>query len=540
MKMFNVMFSVVIRSLCVVSMIVLSSISCDRKDGGGNDDPSVLVQGSVTRGCIQGIAINGLTGERIPVPYSDGRTKGVFVLVHDRLIPAIPLTSSNTASAAEAHLIGKYYVCDIPLDEYYTIFASIDGFQAFESIVHISSTAAPRAAQAENDLVKSEPTALINFRLYPKGAGTNDLKFVVTFDGAPQKDATVQLRPSGSNFLDLIDSEFFLSPISVGQKPLSATTDEAGEALFSKDELVLGAKYNYIVFPPNNGADRTTVIQEEGKFVVGVRTSDGAAGKSDPYIMYVNLKQPAAKLEIVSRSPADNNNFNPSGIVSFYFNRPIELIPGIQDSISAELSNSHGAELVEDIKNNSATEQVIVEIVGNKLTLAPKFKVNPDPMKEGALSIVYSGVKIRVASSPDLMNSYDLQDIMVYFFGGQDVPPSPQKLEILTGSVVGQGVVNIGSSNVNTALSPIEVKVSDQNGLPYENAKVTFTTASGHGMVKIYGEGGTGSSSCSGKTDDEGKIKVTWIMPGYAGEKTLYVTTDGVKEPVKALATAVE
>jgi len=52
--------------------------------------------------------------------------------------------------------------------------------------------------------------------------------------------------------------------------------------------------------------------------------------------------------------------------------------------------------------------------------------------------------------------------------------------------------------------------------------------------------GGTGESPCYGETDGEGKAKVTWIMPGSSGEKTLFITANNIKEPVKVIATAIE
>ncbi len=378
----------------ITGWILLSSllVSCSGKDSGGESS-----SGLPTIGCFQGVVINGLTAERVALPSDDA--KGLQVLVRDSLRAGTSLVDDV---ASNPLLAGEYYMCDVPLDEEFPVFVTVDGFEPFEGEIKVHSTAASRSPKATADLVKPYPTEIANIRLYPKNTQVKDLEVFVTNNGAPLPGAQVVLRSQGTNFLDPLHVNF-LAPKNSRAPSQTVTTGADGKAVFAAGGLVLGGHYTYTVLPPEGGANQTVAA---GTFIVGLRSE---VADDQPYLLTVNLNQSVGQLAVLSRS-TDNDDPSPTGVVTVYFNREFEIVPGTEDEIKASLGGAVTAELVADDATNKKPDAVTVSIEANKLTLTPVFKTKPDAdvTKEPDLSISYSGMHFRPKASPDTLSVVDL------------------------------------------------------------------------------------------------------------------------------------
>lgn len=395
LKLFTVLF------YCVAISLTLSCKKDEEEGGGGS------ASGKSGKGCIQGVVMNGLTGERVKLPDFDVGV-GIFVLVKNKLISGSPLTIDEEAPEFQQ---GEYSLCGIPLDETFPIFLWLPDHEPFESQIKISSTVASQSGQAQYDIIRTKPTDLANLLAFPRGTPVKDLTFNVYKSGAFVEGAEVFLRPDGTNYISW--GTGFLGASPLRSKALTATTSAEGVATFAAADLVLGAKYTWLILPPDGGAD-TTADASAGAFTVGLRSSGDT---DEPYQVNVDLDHTQPVLAELSRS-TDNNDPASSGAITIYFNRAIEVVPETTDSITATVAGAVTAVIADNTAANDVSEQVNVTIDGNKLTLTPNWKTAPDSdtSKEFGLSITYNNVILRPKESPEISGSVTLTGATVNFY----------------------------------------------------------------------------------------------------------------------------
>lgn len=344
----------------------------------GNDEH--LAQATTATGCIQGVVLNGLTGERIELPASDSEAaKGLLVRVHERF-----LSANFTGTAA---LKGEYSLCGVPVEDEFPLYALVDGFQAYNTNISVTATVPQLSAQADTDLQKPAPTAIYNIRLYPTGQQTQDLRLHVVYAAQNVKGATVQLVPSNGNALDL---DGFQPPTNGALLTLTAVTDDQGFATFPAAALALGGVYNYTVLPPAGAQYQ----MKKGGVTVGLLAEKPA---HDAYLVDVVLENTAPKLAVVTQSREPNAD----GQKTCVFNRPVVLVPGTRAGVTATLSGSVEGEL---------KDKVNVEISkdGLTLTLTPAWEKPVNSAKEPQAAVTYAGIYVKSAAAPDLAEQLDV------------------------------------------------------------------------------------------------------------------------------------
>ncbi len=389
-------------NLALLAATALTLAAGCGRDGAANKDvlevgkdSHIALPASAT-GCIQGVVLNGLTGERIDLPAAsavDG--KGLLVRVRDKLLAG---TNLAAAFAQNAAMKGEYSLCGVPVEDEFPLYALVDGYQAFGAKIKVPSTVAQLTPQADADLQKPTPTRIYNIRLYPVGQQTQDLTVHVLYAARPVKGATVQLTPANQNFLDGGD---FLAPSNGALLTLSAVTDDAGNATFTADKLALGGSYDYTVLPAAGALDTATRVA--GAVTIGL-----LAGKAahDPYTVDVNLDNTAPKLAVISESREPNAE----GRKVCILNRPVALVLGTADGITATLSGAATAKLRDATAGNDSSETVNVEISkdGYTVTLTPVWEKSADLSKEPAIAVDYAGIFVKPAATPELAERLDL------------------------------------------------------------------------------------------------------------------------------------
>lgn len=504
-----------------------SRLSQSKKEA--NDSPS-LASGPTT-GCVQGVVINGLTGQRITLPSFDGNN-GVYVMVRDQVVGAANL---GGAGAREA-LTGQYSVCNIPTDEDYVLFAHVDTYQSFEGVIHIDSTVAPKGPAITTHLLKTSPSREANLVLYPVGTRTQDLTLSVVYAATPVKNATVELRPTGQNLLDKMAdaadggkvSNQILPPRDLRLKTLTVTTNEEGIAKFPKEDLVLGGVYRYTVLPPDTLAYASSELDTSGTVVVGLQT--GTTGR-DPYRYTVALRPLAAELKVVQTS-IESQSFTPDGSLTIVFNRPVELVSS-QDDLVGKLANNVEAELMPDVAYNFTSDSVNMTTFkeGTVIKLTPKWKTTPVEIHESALAITYSGLQVRAANAPGNGKVLTIPALTVSLFGGASNPALiPLKIERAIGADAQSGKPNSVLTN------PIAVRITDQFGLGLRNQSVTFSVDTTSGSVKRPTDTSF-ASSVTVVTDKDGNASVQWALGAGTGDQILTVRC-GTLAPITFKATS--
>jgi hypothetical protein len=290
------MKTIVLGGLFVCSLFVVGCGAFTEKDSSQRDDAGLDVRSRSA--CVQGVVVNGLTGERIPLAKTNesGDLQGVSVLVHNQLLQANAMIENT--QGANTKLVGEYALCGFPLDETFPIFAWVDGFESFEGLVKVESTLAQRTPNSrEVDIQRVAPTLLANIKLYPKGTETRDLKFIVSHGGLRVSGAQIQLRTTGGNVLDASGT---LTP-QIRIVPQTLVTNSSGEVAFPAADLVLGGIYEYTILPPEGG-DQLTL--NSGNVTVGLRTS-GASLTHLPYEIKVDLGSSRA---VQSNNPIPSGN----------------------------------------------------------------------------------------------------------------------------------------------------------------------------------------------------------------------------------------
>lgn len=384
--------------LAILASATLTALACGPTEVKNNEaaaprDPGV-VEPTVPTGCIQGVVIDGLTGAAIALPASEGATgKGIMVRVREKLLAS---TAMSTIAEQNPAMKGEYSLCNIPVEESFPLYVSVDGYQPFGAVTSVSSTIAQRSGQADKDLQKPVPTRIQNIRLYPVGVQTQDLKFEVFYAGKALPGAMVQLRPTNANFLDNGD---FVAPTNGQLLTNSALADEKGVAAFPAAQLVLGGMYDYTVIPAAGATNQAL----KGQITIGLL---GGRTEQEAYVIHANLDDTAAKLAVVSESKEPNE----AGEKVCRLNRPVEIVFGTMDGITTTVTGAVQAELEASVAGNDDAENTSISISadGFTVTLKPVWKKAPNLDKEPAIAVSYSGITLKPRALPDLGERIDL------------------------------------------------------------------------------------------------------------------------------------
>jgi hypothetical protein len=311
-------------------------------------------------GCLQGVVMDGFTGQRMDISALTAPS-GVFVMNHGTLIAA--------KTYDEEALKGEYYICDIPVEETYPVFAYIDGYLAFESTVFIASTRPVRVTgdQAVAQEVKiPDPIEIANIRLFPLANSAVKLRVRVVHNGAGVQDAVVDVEPQAAVGHFAFNGEFANSA-NARLVPIRLNTDADGYAEFPAEQLSLGANYTVGVVPP---AGKGLEPADRASFIFGI---NGAAASPDDFTtsdLVIELANVDNVVRIVSCSK-EYNDFNGAGQVTYIFNREVAVVN--KNTMTATLTVASSAALGTDDPGNIDSEQVAVSIASNKLTLSPKW-----------------------------------------------------------------------------------------------------------------------------------------------------------------------
>ena len=319
-------------------------------------------------GCLQGIVTDGFTGQ----PIAFDVTK-LFVLIRGTKLAA------NKVEGID----GQYYICEIPGEEAYPVYAFLDGYMPFESSVEITTTRAKRVAsegQAVVDEVKiADPLELQNIRLFPINNTTRDLRVRVVFNGGGVKDAIVDLEAmaSGAAGTFAFDGTF---ANSAGTRilPMRTVTGEDGYATFSADKLSLGAAYKVTVYGPPALNLKAPASQSIVLGISGATTDD-----LNTYDMNIPLDDGNETLKLVSCS-TKFQNYHSDGQIKFLFNRDVKIIDK-EDldgalTLTANMKATNGSTVALATDSSAINlEQASVSIDKNILTITPIFDSNGRP-----------------------------------------------------------------------------------------------------------------------------------------------------------------
>lgn len=499
------MRSLIWTSLSVVAMAT-GLVSCGGLMTESADSPYARNMDGLI-GCIQGIVVNGLTGERVNLNDAallEGES-GISVLVRGASLRGEIVTHGLSATETA----GEYLVCNIPLDEAYPVAVRLKGYEPVEGEVTVSSTAPARSPQGTADIRKLAPTEVVNIRVYPLGVETSDLKILVSSQGRGVEGAVVELTPTGENALH---RDHFLKPRNIHALPMQIKTDKNGEALFSKSKLTLGGKYQYRVIPPKGGSEKTFA---QGEVVVGLLAE---AKARDPYTVHVKLEDPRPALEVLSLSVAANE-VSPDGSVAVTFNRPVMLVEGTIDNVTAMLGNASGAALKSNNPGNNAVDQANMVIEGNRITLTPNWAKVPDANREPNLTITYGGITVKPLSAPGTNETLALNNLTVKFFNIVSRPPVAGALAQPTNS--GNNQVGLIGADLG---APIMAQVLDQYGQPFRTpVEVVFTVTSGGGKVRQVNTSAE-ATQVRIATDNTGMARVQWRMGTQVGAQSVEAT----------------
>lgn len=111
----------------VLALATSTMMSCGvlPKDNGNKGDGDIVNEKE--RGCLQGVALDGLSGERLHLKTGKIGEEGIYVSVRNKMIAGHPLIANPDAKDANESLIGEYYLCGFPLDEEFPVFAFAEG-----------------------------------------------------------------------------------------------------------------------------------------------------------------------------------------------------------------------------------------------------------------------------------------------------------------------------------------------------------------------------------------------------------------------------
>jgi hypothetical protein len=316
-------------------------------------------------GCLQGVIIDGFTGQPVELSAPDK----IFVLIRGTKIAA--------SKVDDANLIGQYYICNIPLDESYSVFAFVDSYQNFEGTVNIASTVGNRTGAGNaitTDIVKKDPVVISNIVLFPKTAGGRDLTIRVYNQGTIVEGAMVDLEPinaSSNNFS--VNGAALAYSNGTRNFPQRLTTDADGKAVFTADKISLGTNYQIRVTPP---AALNVTIPAVQTITLGI--GGAAVDDNNNYVLNYEVTDSNQALRIIACS-TQAESFNVAGRVMVVFNRDIELSRNDNSWIATEAGGITAA-LVANNAGNLAAETMTATISGgNMLILTPVWGSGTSP-----------------------------------------------------------------------------------------------------------------------------------------------------------------
>ena len=374
--------------------------SCQEKD---KPKPGSLIPNYARRdgfGCVQGVVLDGFTGQRFDLSTLK-EPDGIYVLIRGQKLRA-------QFHRDDPNLKGEYYICDIPLEITFPIFANITGFLPFESKSSITSTRAMRSgAQAgaiSEEVPISDPIVLGNIRIYPKDAGSRSLVINVRETGQAVADAMVDLQPIDSSPSSFSFNGEFLTVYGTRMVPTRKTTGADGVATFASSEIAYGARYKVTVSSPAS-ADFSQVTRT---FNLGF---DGTSNDRNNWEFNIDLADENQNLAVVACS-ASSKSWNENGTVTMVLNRPVQLAAGNdqRDSWTAALSGGSNAVLATNTAANNASEQVELSISGDGkiITLSPKSFTTQKKTPN------YSALKTDAQNQDvDLVITYTLTGVML-------------------------------------------------------------------------------------------------------------------------------
>ncbi len=336
-------------------------------------------------GCLQGVVTDGFTGQ--PIALSD--PSKIFVLIRGTKLTA------NKVDGID----GQYFICDIPGEDTYPVYAFLDGYMPFESSVQITLTRAKRVAadgQAVIDEVKiADPIELTNLRLFPTGNTTRDLRVRVVHSGGGVKDAFVDLEAQAAGASGTFAFEgTFANSIGTRILPIRVMTDADGYAVFPAAKLSLGAAYKVTVHGPVVSNFAVPTVRD---VVVGVSTTENVDFNS--YDLNISLDEAGKDLKVVSCS-TQMVPYNSAGQLKIMFNRNFKISDkeNIDGSITltAGVKGQDGTTDIALASDSSAVnlEQATVSIDKNILTITPVFTANGGPKALDFNSDLDSGVNL--------------------------------------------------------------------------------------------------------------------------------------------------
>lgn len=358
--------SLALTTLVLVSVLAATAGCGDKNKAAGGGAASLIPNYDKRDGfgCLQGVVLDGFTGQRFDLA-SIQEPDGIYVLLRGKKLRA-------QFHRDDPNLKGEYYICDIPVEGVYPVFANVRGYLPFESTVQIVSTRAIRTPSSpgnvSQDVPIPDPMQLTNFRIFPKASGDRPLNVTVRKNGVPLEGAFVDLQPLAASSHFAFDG-VFANTTATRLTPTRKTADSNGLAAFLASDVAFGGRYRLIVTPkPSSNA--ATYTQD---FTLGISGADASDG--DHWEMNVDVASTAQTLAVVSCS-ASSQTWNETGTISMVFNRSVALARGNdqRDDWTASLSGSSSAALVSNTAANNASEHVSVSISsdGRILSLSPK------------------------------------------------------------------------------------------------------------------------------------------------------------------------
>lgn len=491
--------------LAICSVFALSGCNDFTSQQNKNVGPGLLAE---NLGCIQGVIIDGLAKEGVDLmnlAYDAG--SGVRAMVGGTAVSATPAANFLGNSKRTS---GEYSICNIPLDERYNLVVDLPGFQRVEGLFLIESTLSSRSAEpSKNEITKRVPTEIINVIVYPVGVQTGDLMFSVTHEGKPLSGARVQLLSTGKNKLDSANN-FALVYSNIKNIPLASDTEKDGQVVFKAENLVLGATYEYRVFPPTGSNSRGFTT---GEFTLGLVDNDR---KGQPYVVQVELNEIAPEIRLHSRNALMAANGNAE--LELIFNRPVAVLFDTEDDVTAEVSDGKKAELLKNVPGNAKSEQVTVTIVGNRVVLKANFSVAPDAKLEPAVKAAFSGLSLRATDDEGTLAKWTMPaPMLIDIFGGVNQKPVPTSLTVET---LISSAVQTGPADMELQ-QPLAVKVLNQLGEPIgSGVNVTFKLDNSYDHGVLRSASGSSNDQVEAVTDANGVAQVNWRLPTKAGSYT--------------------
>lgn len=352
-------------ALLALCPLVLLTPSCGEKE---KSKPRTSSFPGFTRkpgfGCVQGVVLNGFTGQRFDLSTITD-PDGIYVLIRGTKLKA-------QFYKDDPHLVGEYFICDIPVENAYPIFANISGFLPFESQVSITSTRAIRTVASPGNVSEEaaipEPIRLANFRLFPKESSSRSLVINVRKDNVPLSGALVDLQPLPADGQFTFNGDF-VSTAGTRLLPTRKTTNVDGLAAFSSSEIAYGSNYRLKVTPAAQSNAAAAVTRE---FTLGF--SGTVSTDRNTWEFNVDVSDTNEDLKVIACS-SKAKSWDDNGTIVMTLNRPVQLSRGSdpRDQWTASLSGGQ-AELVASNTTNNASEHFDVNITGDGKILTLQLK----------------------------------------------------------------------------------------------------------------------------------------------------------------------